>query len=57
MWYPKDPVSHRWIFKDGLLALIGQVQVHLIKEHLWRELGEWPGAEAPHEDPTERKAA
>ena len=57
MWYPKDPVRHRWIFKDGLLALIGQIHLHLIKEHLWRELGEWPGDEAPHEVPTERKAA
>ena len=57
MWYPKDPVDSRWVFNDGLLALIGQVQVHLIKEHLWRDLGEWPGAEAPHATPTERKAA
>jgi len=57
MWYPLDPASNRWSFKDGLLALIGQIHVHLIKEQLWRELGEWPGVEAPHTDPTERKAA
>ncbi len=57
MWYPRDPASQRWIFKDGLLALIGQIHVHLIKEHLWRELGEWPGDEAPHDGPAERKAA
>ncbi len=57
MWYPHDPVAQRWIFEDGLLALIGQIHVHIIKENIWRELGEWPGAEAPHADPTERKAA
>lgn len=57
MWYPSDPPDRRWIFDDGLLALIGQIQVHLIKEHLWRELGEWPGDEAPHEELVEEKAA
>jgi len=56
MWYPQDPASQRWIFKDGLLSLVGQIHVHLIKEHLWRELGEWPGDEVPHEVPIERKA-
>lgn len=57
MWYPNDPTARRWIFGDGLLSLIGQVHVHLIKEHLWREVGEWPGEEAPHGDLPELKAA
>lgn len=57
MWYPTDPISRRWVFEDGLLALLGQIHVHLIKEHLWRELGEWLGDEAPHDDSSEQKAA
>ena len=48
MWYPHDPRERRWIFSDGLLHLIGLIQVHLIREHLWRETGDWPGDEAPH---------
>ncbi|MDE0268089.1 MAG: hypothetical protein OXI96_03510 [Acidimicrobiaceae bacterium] len=39
MWYPQDPVDRRWTFSDGLLHLIGLIQVHLIREHLWRETG------------------
>ena len=48
MWYPQDPKERRWTFSDGLLHLIGLIQVHLIREHLWRETGDWPGDEAPH---------
>jgi len=57
MWYPKDPASRRWCFDDGLLALIGHIQIHLIKEHLWREVGDWPGEEAPHHPVLEERAA
>ena len=49
MWFPADPPSHRWAFSDGLVALVGQAQVHLIKEHLWRQWGEWPGDEVAHD--------
>lgn len=48
MWFPADPPCLRWTFADGLVALVGQTQAHLVKEHLWREWGEWPGEEAPH---------
>ena len=53
MWYPYDPQERRWIFADGLLHLLGLIQVHLIREHLWRQTGRWYGDEAPH--PTEDK--
>ena len=48
MWYPRDPTDRRWIFEDGLLALIGLVMVHLCREAWWRERGEWLGEEILH---------
>ena len=48
MWYPGDPIGRRWVFGDGLLALIGLVMAHLFREAWWRETGEWPGEEVPH---------
>ena len=48
MWYPNDPVVNRWVFDDGLLALIGLVMVHLFREAWWQETGEWVGEEVPH---------
>ena len=48
MWYPRDPIDRRWTFSDGLIQLIGLIQVHLIREHLWRRTGRWYGDEAPH---------
>ena len=48
MWYPLDPPKQRWVFSDGLLHLIGLIQVHLIREQLWRQSGCWYGDEAPH---------
>ena len=48
MWYPRDPLERRWSFGDGLHALLGQIAVHLVKEHIWRCTGDWPGAEVPH---------
>lgn len=48
MWYPLDPEDRRWTFSDGLIQLIGLIQVHLIREHLWRQTGRWYGDEAPH---------
>ena len=41
--------EHRWVFEDGLLALMGLVMAHLFKEAWWRETGEWLGEEVPHE--------
>ena len=51
MWYPGDPVDHRWVFEDGLLSLIGLVIAHLFREAWWRETGEWAGEEVPHGPP------
>ena len=48
MWYPDDGIEHRWVFEDGLLALLGLVMAHLFKEAWWRETGEWLGEEVPH---------
>ena len=48
MWYPDDPIERRWVFEDGLLALMGLVMVHLFKEAWWQETGEWLGEEVPH---------
>lgn len=49
MWYPDDRVEHRWVFEDGLVALMGLVMAHLFKEAWWRETEEWLGEEVPHE--------
>lgn len=48
MWHPDDPVEQRWTHADGLPALLGLVQAHLLREAWWRETREWPGPEAPH---------
>jgi len=48
MWHPDDPETNRWLFRDGLGALIDHVALHLYREAHWRETGEWLGPEAPH---------
>jgi hypothetical protein len=53
MWYPDDPPEQRWVFPDGLLALLNYIQAHLFREAWWRETGEWLGPEAPHGPPKE----
>lgn len=50
MWYPRDPVSQRWVFKDGLLDLLDLTVNHLSREGIWRRTREWPGPEAPHDE-------
>jgi hypothetical protein len=52
MWYPRDPPEQKWVFEDGLLALLNHIQAHLIREARYREAPEegWPGPEAPHGD-------
>lgn len=54
MWFPDDPPERRWIFADGLAALLATVSLHLFKEQWWRSTGgtvrgEWLGEEAPHD--------
>lgn len=48
MWEPGDPDEQRWLFDDGLPALLGLTVTHLFREAWWRETGEWLGPEAPH---------
>lgn len=48
IWYPDDPDENRWVFEDGLLALLGLTAAHLFREAWWRETGEWLGPEAGH---------
>jgi len=48
MWYLDDSAENRWVFEDGLVALLGHVAIHLFREAWWRETGEWPGPEVSH---------
>ena len=48
MWKREDPKGQRWLFDDGLAALLGLTAAHLFREAWWRETGEWLGPEAPH---------
>lgn len=49
MWHPADPPNRRWRMADGLLDLLDTIRGHLLREAIWRETGEWPGEEAPHQ--------
>lgn len=53
MWHPRDPPDEKWVFEDGLLALLNLIQAHLFREAWWREHGEWLGPQAPHAPPKE----
>jgi hypothetical protein len=48
MWFPGDPPEQRWTHHDGPMALLGHIVAHLLREKWWRQTGEWPGQEAPH---------
>jgi hypothetical protein len=51
IWDWRGPARQRWGIRDGLLHLVGLVQVHIFKEAWWRETKEsWLGPEAPHAD-------
>lgn len=50
LWFPSDGPSLRWQPEDGLVQLIGMIEMHLFKEAYWRETGEWLGEEGPHGD-------
>ena len=52
MWHPDDPRDQRWVFEDGLAALINHVAPHLYREAYWRQTKEWLGPEAPHSPKT-----
>lgn len=53
MWDPNGPPGEKWLFEDGLVALLGHTAAHLFREAWWRETGEWLGPEIAHEDLTE----
>lgn len=55
MWDQRDSPDQRWLFDDGLVALIGYVIAHLFREAWWRETGKWLGPEAPHDDGRKRE--
>jgi hypothetical protein len=57
MWHPRDPFDQRWVFQDGLVALLGYVIAHLFREAWWRETGEWLGPEAGHGEPKPEQAS
>lgn len=48
MWDPNGPIAERWLFEDGLTALLGLTAAHLFREAWWRETGEWLGPEVEH---------
>ena len=54
LWDPEDPRELRWHPDDGLLALLGHVRTHLIREGYYRAdlaaqgRAQWLGPEAPH---------
>jgi hypothetical protein len=50
MWDPDGPPGEKWLFEDGLVALLGLTAAHLFREAWWRETGEWLGPEIGHDD-------
>ena len=40
MWHPRDARAQRWLHIDGLPALIGHIQAHLVREDWRRRMGE-----------------
>lgn len=48
MWHPDDAPQQRWLRGDGLPALVGLIQAHVVREDYRRRMGEWLGPEAPH---------
>jgi hypothetical protein len=48
MWYPGDPPDRQWTLADGAGALVANVTAHLIREEVYRNIGEWIGEEIGH---------
>lgn len=53
IWNNKDDKDNKWVYQDGLLALIRLIEAHLFREAYWRETGgsedgEWLGPESQH---------
>lgn len=47
MWLPSDAPERRWVQQDGLLALVGHIELHAFCEAECRAGKPWPKAEAP----------
>lgn len=53
VWYNGDGPTEKWVYQDGLLALLRLIEAHLFREAHWRETGgkdggEWLGPEVEH---------
>ena len=55
MWYWRDSPERKWLFAEGLLALINHAIVHLFKKAWFADNGEWLGDEITH-DPRKEAA-
>ncbi len=47
MWLASDSADRRWVQHDGLLALVGQIELHAFCEAECRAGRPWPKKEAP----------
>jgi len=54
MWFGPDAESERWVVGDGLLELVGHIEVHAYCEAECRAGWRWPKAEAPGDHPRPR---
>jgi hypothetical protein len=54
MWDPEGPTSERWVLGDGLVSLVGHVQVHLFCEAACRAGDTWPKAEMAGDHPRKK---
>lgn len=51
MWYEPDPPSERWVPDDGLIGLVGHIELHAWCETECRAGKSWPKLEAPGSHP------
>ena len=51
MWLRSDSLERRWVQRDGLLALVGHIELHAFCEAECRAGNPWPNKEAPGPHP------
>lgn len=54
IWDPDDVIDRRWVWTDGLTALVAHARIHLYKEAHWRRYGIWLGEQVVHSAPKRR---
>lgn len=54
IWDPDDAIDRRWVWTDGLTALVTHARIHLYKEAHWRRYGVWLGEQVVHAAPKRR---